>query len=100
MKISIVAQIAALLLSGAAVVWGLFAVYGVIFPGPSGEWAVLVVIAAYVVNVPVALVGLVVGFTVRQGSAGLRWLCVVVSLVALCLPVLVSLLSASRGFWR
>jgi len=98
MKLSIVAQIMALLFAGVAVLWGLFAIYGIAFPELSGEWAVMAVIAVYVINIPAALIGLLVGFTVRRGSAGLRRACVIVSLVALFLPFLVSVLSSGHVF--
>ena len=78
---------------------GIAAACSVAFPGPSGEWAVLAVYASYVVNVPVGLTALGVGLLVKRGSARLRRICIVVSLVALWLPILASLISWGRRHW-
>ena len=86
-------QLAAVFLGSAAVLWGIAAAYSVAFPGPSGEWAALAVYASYVVNVPVGLAALGVGLSVRQGSARLRGMCIAVSVFALLLPILASLIS-------
>ena len=91
-KIAIGAQVMALLLAGGAVVWGVAAVLSVVFPGPSGEWAGVYVGLAWVVNLPIGLLALVVGLTVKQGSPGLRRACIAVSLVALSLPILTSVI--------
>jgi hypothetical protein len=93
MKISTIAQVTALLLACAGVIWGLFAAYAVAFPGPSGEWAILAVYASYVVNVPLGLIAFAIGIAVRQGSARLRRLSIITSLVALSLPILASIIS-------
>jgi hypothetical protein len=69
------------------------AAYSVAFPGPSGEWAVVNVIASYVVNVPIGLIGLAVGLAVKEGSPLLSRLCIGFSIAALSLPVLATLLS-------
>jgi hypothetical protein len=98
-KISVGIQLAALLLASAAVLWGIAAACSVAFPGPSGEWAVLAVYASYVVNVPVGLTALGVGLLVKRGSALLRRICIVGSLVALWLPILTSLISWGRKRW-
>jgi hypothetical protein len=82
------------LLGGAAAVFGIAAIYSVLYPGPSGEWAVLVVLAAYVVNVTIGLMNLVVGLFVKRGEARLRGPCVVLSVTVLSLPVLANLM-----FW-
>ena len=67
----------------------LAAVYSVLYPGPSGDWIGVVVLAAYAVNVPIGLVSLGVGLFVKRGAARLRGPCIVVALIVLCLP-----------FWR
>jgi hypothetical protein len=92
-KISVGTQLAALFLASAAILWGIAATYSVAFPGPSGEWAVLAVYASYVVNVPVGLIAFGVGLFVKRGSALLRRICIVISLVVLCIPILASLIS-------
>jgi hypothetical protein len=86
-------QLAAVFLGTAAVLWGIAAAYSVVFPGPSGEWAILAVYASYVVNVPTGLAALGVGLSVKRGSARLRAICIAVSVFALFLPILASLIS-------
>ena len=98
-RISLGAQLAAIFLASAAVLWGIAAAYSVAFPGPSGEWANLAVFASYAINVPVGLAAISIGLFVKTGSARLRRICVVVSLVALALPVLASLISWGRRPW-
>src|SRR5215469_265551 len=97
-KASVAAQAVALVLASAAVIWGLFAACGVAFPGHSGEWAVLFVYASYAVNVPLGLLSLAISLTVKQGSPRLRRVCLAVSIVALGLPVLASLISWSQRY--
>lgn len=84
----------AIIVAAIAVAWSLFAAYGAAVPGPSGEWSVLAVYAAYFINVPVAFLALSVAVTVKRGSAVLRRACFIIGLVTLCLPVLVNVL-----FW-
>ena len=72
--------------------WGTFAALSLAFPGPSGEWASLGVLACWVVNVPIGLLTLVVALTVKQGSPRLRRLSMVIGLVALSLPIITSLI--------
>ena len=95
-KLSAGLQLAAVFLGSAAVLWGIAAAYSVAFPGPSGEWAVLAVYASYVVDVPVGLAALGIGLLVKRGSPRLRGICIAVSVLALLLPVLSSLISWSR----
>ena len=49
--------------------------------------------ASYVVNVPLGLAALGVGLSVKRGSARLRAICIAVSVFALFLPILASLIS-------
>jgi hypothetical protein len=91
-KIAAGAQVVALALDGAAVLFGIAAVCSVLFPGPSGEWIVFAVLAAYVVNVPIGLASLAVGLFVKRGAARLRRPCLVVSLIVLSLPILTNLI--------
>ena len=95
-KISVGLQLAAVFLGGVAVLWGIAAAYTVAFPGPSGEWAGLAVYASYVVNVLLGLAALGVGLSVRRGSARLRGTCIAVSVFALFLPILASLIAWSQ----
>src|SRR5215472_7332627 len=99
-KISVASQVIALILACAAIVWGLGMVYSIAFPGPSGEWAGLAILGAYAVNVPAGLIVLVVGLAMKNGSPHLRRLCIVSSVVTLCLPVLTSLVSWSQKHWN
>ncbi|MGD0226395.1 MAG: hypothetical protein ABSF71_29040 [Terriglobia bacterium] len=92
MKVAIGFQIGALVLAGLAVIWGVFAAYSVAFPGPSGEWAAVGVLAAWIVNVPIGLLTLAIGLIVRKGSPHLRRLCMLTSLVALSIPIIASLI--------
>ena len=82
------------MLAGAAALFGIAAIYSVLYPGPSGEWTVLGVSAAYVVNVPIGLASLVVGLFVKGGAARLRGPCLALSLFVLTLPILANLI-----FW-
>lgn len=95
-KLSAGLQLAAVFLGSAAVLWGIAAAYSVAFPGPSGEWAVLAVYASYVVNVPLGLAALGIGVSVKRGSTRLRGICMAVSVVALLLPILASVISWSH----
>ena len=80
-----------------AALFGSAAVYSVLYPGPSGEWIGIAVLAAYAVNVPIGLVTLGVGLFVKRGVARLRGPCVVVALIVLSLPVLANLILWSRN---
>jgi hypothetical protein len=92
MKVAVGFQIAALVLAGLAVIWGVFCAYSVAFPGPSGEWAGVGVLAAWLVNVPIGLLTLAIGLIVRKGSPRLRRILIITSLIALSLPIMASLI--------
>jgi len=85
-KIAIAAQIVALVLAVGAVIWGGCMVYTALYPGASGEFGGASVLFAAMFDIPVGLVSLVVGLTVKRGHRGLRWACIVVSIVALAMP--------------
>jgi len=91
-KIAVSAQVAALVLSGAAILFGSAAVCSVLYPGSSGEWIVFVVLVAYVVNVPIGLASLAVGLFVKRGAERLRRRGIAVSLIVLSLPILTNLI--------
>lgn len=88
MKLAIGLQMAALVLAGAAVIWGCCMVYVALNPGPSGEFGGYSVFFAALVDVPVGLVSLVVGLVVKKGHPAARWACLVLSVAALALPFL------------
>jgi len=93
-NISVVAQVAALCLNGAALLFGIAAIYSIAFPGPGGEWVRVGVFAAYAVNVPIGLAGLSIVLFVKRGAAWLRAACVALSLIVISLPVVANLI-----FW-
>ena len=87
-KIAIGAQVVALVLAGAAVIWGCSMVYVALYPGASGEFGGVSVLFAAMVDIPVGLVSLVVGLAVKKSLPVLRWTCIVLSIAALALPFL------------
>jgi hypothetical protein len=95
----IFAQIVALILAGAAVVWGSAALYAVVYPAPSGEWTALAILAAYVVNIPAGLIAMAIGVGVKQGNALLRGICIIVAALALLLPLVVHLVYQGLSRW-
>jgi hypothetical protein len=84
-------------LAGAAVVWGAIALLSILMPGPSGEWAALYVMAAWVVNLPLGLAALAIGMLAREGAPRSRRFCVIMALIALLLPVVASLVWSRPG---
>jgi hypothetical protein len=87
-KLSVAMQTVALVIAAVAIVWGLAMAYVVAFPGPSGEWAAMGIFLASIFNIPAGIISLVIALTVKHGSAKLRRLCVILSLIALLLPLL------------
>jgi hypothetical protein len=87
-KIAIGAQVVALVLTGAAVIWGCCMVYVALHPGASGEFGGFSVLFAAIVDIPVGLVSFVVGLAVKKSPPVLRWTCIVLSVVALAMPFL------------
>lgn len=71
-KIAIGAQVAALVLAGAAVIWGCCMVYVALYPGVSGEFGGFAVLFAAMVDIPVGLASLVVGLAGKKRSPALR----------------------------
>jgi hypothetical protein len=96
--IAILFQIIALVLGSAAMLWGLFCAYLAAFPGPCGDnpGPGLGVIEAFVLDVPVGLLALLIGLFVKKGSRGMRRNCIVISIVTLALPVIAYLLLQRR----
>ena len=93
-KIALGAQVVALILAGAAVIWGCCMVYVALYPGASGEFGGFSVLFAAMVDIPVGFVSLVVGLAVKKSPPVLRWTCIVLSVAALALPFL------TRAAWQ
>ncbi len=76
--IAVISQIAALVFGFAAGLVGLLGVYLGAFPGPCGDNAGpgLGVITAVVVDVPVGLAALGIGWFVKKGSPWMRRACI------------------------
>jgi hypothetical protein len=89
-------QYCVIALTVAGLAWGLVSIWSVLNPGPSGEWAGLAVVAAAVIDIPAGLIALAVALSIRSGSAGLRRVGIVGSIIVLSLPVIASLLWANR----
>lgn len=87
-KFSVALQSIALVIAGVAILWGLAMSYAVAFPGSSGEWAAMGIFLASIFNIPAGIISLVIGVTVKHGSARLRRMCIIASLIALLLPLL------------
>jgi hypothetical protein len=89
---AITLQIVALVFGCLAVAVGIFCVYGTAFPGPCGDnpGPALAVLEAWLVDGLAGLPTLGVGLLVKKGSPSLRRSCIVVSLVALSLPLVVT----------
>ena len=88
MKPALAFQVAALVLAGAAVIWGCCMIYVALNPGPSGEFGGYSVFLAALIDAPVGLVSLAVALMTKKGNAALRWSCFVLSVAALALPFL------------
>ncbi len=91
-KLSVVLQFFGLILAIVAIGWGVFADYSIAFPGPSGEWASLSLLAGYVVNVPVGIISLIIFSTVKRGNSKLRLAGIIASVTVLALPIIGSLI--------
>jgi|SRR5271170_2353038 len=96
--LAILGQILALLIGCAAVLWGAFCVYQAMFPGPCGDdpGPGLLVIEAWLVNLPLGLLTLAVGWFVKKGLPRLRRICIFGSILTLSLPVVATLLLQRR----
>jgi hypothetical protein len=96
MKASAIALVVALCPAIAAMLWSLALLEWVLFPSGSGEWTALAVPASWFVNLPLGLIALITAIAAKQGSQRLRRLCTIASIVALTLPVLVTLFHNQR----
>jgi hypothetical protein len=85
----LVLQIAVLIFTVPAVIWGVFVVFTAAFPAPCGDFsgaAALGAAAAWLIDLPVGLLTLGVGVFVTRGSPSLRKACIGLSLLTLVLP--------------
>ena len=80
-------------LSLAAIIWGCACLYSVLRRGPSGEWAVMAVGAAYALNIPAGVITLFAAVTIKTGFEAFRRTCFVLAAITLALPLLTSLIS-------
>lgn len=94
MKLATGLQLAALVLAGAAVIWGCCMLYVALNPGASGEFGGYSVLFAALVDVPVGLVSLAVALAVKKTNKTVRWACLVLSVAALALPFI------TRAAWQ
>jgi len=92
-RTAILSQIFALVLGCAAAIWGVTCVYWAAFPGPCGDHPgpSLFVIMSGLVDVPVGVLALAIGWFAKNGSPRLRRISIAASLVTLSLPVITSL---------
>jgi hypothetical protein len=89
-------QYCVIAINGVCLLWGLEAIFSILFPGPSGEWAGFAVFAAAIVNIPAGLVTLALGSIIRSSSDRLRRIALISSIVVLLLPVLAGMLWSNR----
>jgi hypothetical protein len=95
-----VLQIAVLVFTVPAVIWGVFVVFTAAFPASCGDFsgaAALGAAAAWLIDLPIGLLTLGVGVFVTKGSQRLRKACIGISLLTLVLPnIATALLQHSR----
>ena len=99
-NLAILLQIVALVLAAPAVAWGVFVVWSTAFPPKCGDWSGITslgVVECWVVDVPIGLLALAIGWFAKKGSPRLRKICIVTSLVILSLPIIASTL---LHFWH
>ena len=90
----------AAILASVAVLWGVLCVCSILFPGPSGEWAGLGVLFAAVVDVPGGALALVIALVVKGTMPRLRRCCIFASSLALCLPILASIIWENHFYFH
>ena len=94
-KVGVFFQMAATVLAVPAVAWGAFMVWSTAFPPPCGDSLDLLslgVAESWLACLPVGLFTLITGLLVKKGSPPLRRLCLVTTVVALCLPITASIM--------
>ncbi len=95
-KFPVIVQICSLILAVAGLAFGLFAIYDIVTPSPSGEWHAITLFAVSVVDIPLGLLSLLIGIFVKSGSRRLRRLTIILSIILLVIPILVNVLYANR----
>jgi hypothetical protein len=86
-------QIGALVFAVPAVALGGFVVWSTAFPpicGDSSGAVALGVVACWIVDLPIGLLALAIGWFVKGGAARLRRICIGTSLLILSLPIVAS----------
>ena len=94
-KVGIFFQMAAVVFAVLAIIWGAFIVWSTAFPRPCGDsWGLisLGVAESWLVCLPVSLFGLTTGLLVKKGSPSLRRICIITSVIVLCLPITATIL--------
>jgi hypothetical protein len=84
----IAAQIFALFLALLGIFWGFGAIFWMLFPGPSGEWAGAAPSLTLVVDLPAGILCLIVALAVKRGHPRIRRICIIAAIVTLCLPLI------------
>jgi hypothetical protein len=90
--------IIAIILAAVAIVWGGGAAWWAAFPGPSGEWAALSGLAAWVGCLPLGTIAIVLALTARPAPSSLRRAATWMAAVALAMPVVVTVIWRGRMF--
>jgi hypothetical protein len=89
-----VLQIFCIAISSLAILLALVGLGGAtIWKGSSGEWANISLLPAFIFNLPVGLIALVIGFVARGGVPRLRKISIATSVIALMSPFLAALLA-------
>lgn len=92
---SIFFQILALVLAVPALACGIVVVWSSAFPpicGDSSGVAGLGLAACWLLDLPCGGLALAIGLRVRSGAARLRQLCIGISMITLCLPIIATAL--------
>jgi ABC-type tungstate transport system substrate-binding protein len=95
------AQIFALVLSVPAILFGLWMIWYIYFPGPCGDFggyygSALYVLFCWMVDLPIGVLSLAIGWRGKRGSPRLRQNCILAALVTLSLTVAAPLIMHLR----
>ena len=97
MRASFSILVSALVFAVVAILWNLGLIYWLLVPGGSGEWIRLAVPLAWIFGFPLALIAFAAGLLTPPHSPRLSRAARIVSILALAMPLLVTLLSRVRG---
>ena len=87
-------QIVSMVISSLAIAIALLGLGGAtIWRGPSGEWARIALLPAFIINLPAGLIAGVIGVAVRSGVPRLRTMSIAMSVAALLSPFVAALLA-------